>query len=271
MENLEKRSVFIQKIFEVFFHSTLILMLFSWACPISVRGRQIPFFEISYILLFLTFLVRLVCDFKFSIPQIFRHYLAIIKSSKPIFWALVLYMAYGAATVLFAKSKMFSLSRYITVIQMLAFCVFLFYYVFPKDKRCDSRQKLRSVFLDLGIASILISITAIIGYLTGIYTVYVRKMSTIIDYNQFAIVILIGFVAFCGVMIRSSQPVVSKYVWIAIVAILDISVILLSGSRRCFIIVLLFVMLLVATAVADGNPGHEEKRLAERRCTKASN
>ena len=241
----DKISLVSKRLFEVFFHLTFGLMLLSWVCPFKFGGRELPIFEISYVLLAVFFVLKLICDFNLSLPKIFSYYWSIVKKSRAILISLILYISFGVVTLFYAQYKSFAALKYITVIQMIGFCVFMLYYIFPKTDDGKSKNRLNCVFWNLGIVSILVSLIAMIGYITEDYTIYVRKLSTIIDYNQFSLIITMGLVSLCFLMLRSSAPILQKYLGISAAFAIDASVILLSSSRRAYVTIIAFCAIFI--------------------------
>lgn len=228
--------------FIVFFHTTLSLMMIDWAMPIKYSIGPFGFYEISLILLSISFLGCMYFEkgvFLKRLPELF-------KASSVLFILLALYICFGVVTLFYAKDFSFALLKYITVLQMIVFGFYSLYYVFFDDDSQRSLRHFKQVTLNLGLTSLFIALFAFAGYFTETYTAFYQRISTIIDYNQYSTILLVGMVCLEIWLIRSNLKFFVKYGSIVLSSFILSSASFASGSRRsavllCVIGVVLFV------------------------------
>jgi hypothetical protein len=118
-----------------------------------------------------------------------------------------------------------------------------------------SKRDIYRIFIAIGFASVTISAWSIYTYLNSGSLIYSNRVSMFNDYNVFGTQIIIGTGILLLILIRSSLNRLISIPLAVLVAVTDITVILLTGSRRsillmiavAFIISLYFVTGLIKT------------------------
>ena len=183
-----RSNPFIKNLYIVLFHLTLAFLLFDWVLPLPRLGGILGFYEFFYLLLAVSFLVIVINARKEMIPLLKE----IIKSNYVLLTVFTLYLIMGVITVFYAQSPTYVIPRYFVAVQMAGFLLFGLLYVFYIS---DHPQTAVSTILrNIGISAWLIAVYALIGYELGI-TPYTDKISPYPDYNQYAILLLFGYVS----------------------------------------------------------------------------
>lgn len=221
--------------FRVNLYMTLGLFVFDWASPIPSLGG----FDIFRTALFLLLTAMLVCLF-YDKGQYFRQLASIFNQSKFIFWSIFAYVLMSIVTLVYSKYPAFSIGRYFSFIQSLFVMFCVYYYIFGDSNKAMINKRLLSLYLVFGVAAALVILNAFLGYFIGYHYVYIRRISTIQDYNQYSFLLLIGFVCIIYYLLQVNISFPKRAMLLGGAASLFVPGIILAGSRRS--LVLLFVV-----------------------------
>lgn len=167
----------------------------------------------------------------------------ILKSSfdenKSIIIFVTLYLIWDLINFTYATYLGYTSSKILSIIENLLLLINLLIFI--------NWSHINRVFLCIGLVSLFISATAIVGFVTGDYCYYLRKISILKDYNVFATVILLGTIANFYIITRGRVLSFQRCVLLYLTLLLNVPVILLSGSRKNFLIicVVMFFYLIV--------------------------
>lgn len=221
--------------FRVSLYMTLGLFVFDWASPIPSLGG----FDIYRIALFLLLTAMLICLF-YDRGQYFRQLVSIFSQSKFIFWSIFAYILMSIVTLTYSKYPIFSLRRYFSLIQSLFLMFCVYYYVFGDCNNVMINKRLLSLYSVFGVAAALVILNAFLGYFIGYHYVYVRRISTIQDYNQYSSLLLIGFICIIYYLLHIDISFSKRAMLLGGSASLFVPGIILAGSRRS--LVLLYIV-----------------------------
>lgn len=246
-----------KRLFDGLFHVVLSLMLIDWAVKLPFSFHGIGIYEIAFILLGCVSLIRLF----FEKGAVFQNVMQMLRASKWNVFALAGYLLMGIATLFYAQTLHYALAKYIVVVQMLFFGVCFFYYVSVHKKGYTTA--LKAIYVNIGLSAAFSAIWGMIEYFFFTVDKYPPVVSPINDYNQYSTILLIGLVSMAFFVIKSQLPPVKKYFIAGAVGCAVIPSVVVSGSRRSYVILLFIAALLLLYAL-----GFELFRFTKRKTTK---
>lgn len=254
-KQLQKKDIFWQGWFEGFFHLSLFLMLFDWACPIPYAIGPFGFYEGALCLTAIGFVGCFVQEKGRFVSRLWQ----VLGSAKALVISFVAYVVFGFVTLLYGNNLSFGASRYIVVAQMAMFSVFLFYYLFPNEK-ADGLVGLKRLALNVGVTGFIIAVVAVFGYFSQWYTMYYQRISPIRDYNQYTTILLVCAVAFTVLLLNQRPlPFVKRYALLTVYWVVMATAVYLAGSRRSYVLLCLVAAVLGVYALYIRMKWHRKK------------
>ena len=242
MSGMEKK-IRIELVFEVLFHLTLCLMMIDWIYPLPVFFGPLGVYEITFLLMCLMLFVQIVTDRK----RFFDCVLRTLCASKTLTVSLLVYFAFGVVTIFYSNDVLFSLSKYIVAVQMIAFCLAAVYYVL--GKQAGAMERLHRIVLNLGISAWLCAIISLVGYFNNRYTAYLERISPIRDYNQYATILLVGLLCVSIYFISAARESTWRFFLLIPFAMVLVAACYEAVSRRSLILMFVIGLLLVISMV----------------------
>ena len=238
------------RVYNLFLHITLFFMVLE-------IGMELPFsvFEYPFAITGLLFFILVFRDgwgkAKERICGMGRR----VRASRWMFLLLGIYILIDAIGILYSPAKDLALTKYAVILPMAGFSVLLLYY-------CDSREKIQRILLNIGASGTFLALFTLFNYFVVelLPIPYYRRLSMLTDYNRFASVVFTSFLLLLLLMLDAKLPLIKKYAAIAALALVDCTVLSLSGSRRTYLslipaLVIVAVFHLVRTAVRRKKAG----------------
>ena len=231
-----------KKAFSYLFHIVLSLLLIDWAVKLPGDVGGIGIYEIVFVLLGVVSLVRLY----FEKGKILQNTVSVLRTSKWSIVALATYLLFGFVTLFYAQTPSYAMTKYIVVVQMLFFGMCLFYYI-PAHKDGPDAA-LKKIYFNIGISAVVSALWALCKYLLFPSGKYAAIISPVDDYNQYSTILLIGWICAATYISRKPVSATKKNVLLAVFSGLLLPMVLVSGSRRSYVIayVISAAMLLLA-------------------------
>lgn len=158
-----------------------------------------------------------------------------------IFIMLVLYILFDLIGIVYSPITDISFFRYSLIFSMLVFLLIV-YIIF------DTKKDIKLIFFTIGISSLTICIATLINYfiLNGVSTSYRGGITMVPDYNVYTSQIIIG-ISFLLISIVRLQNSIAKNTAYLFISIISITTLILSGSRRGII----FLVIISITLIYD--------------------
>lgn len=235
------------RIYRILFHLTLSYMLIEWVFPMPILGNLIGLYEAFFVLHGVFFLI---CVWKDRV-RLMKRFFEIMKASRYSAIFLTAYLIMGVVTLFYALDPAYAALKYVTVIQMMVFFVSFLYYVCGEET-CNIRAHLSSIYLNLGITAVVISLRAVLDHFFGGCPIYFQRISPIVDYNQYSTILLAGYVCISMWLIGSQMKRCYKYPALGLSSCAIVPAVFISGSRRSYLILLaVSVLCICACAVCE--------------------
>lgn len=212
------------------FFLTVFFVIAEIGANMSIVSFITPY-KIFLGLLCLLYLIQLLFNFK----SVFKYSVnSVIDSLKPIKFVvffILLYIAFDIISFTYTINIKLAVIKYVTIISMSVIVFFTCLYV--SDNKFDKpKDKTNSLLVIFGLVSLALSVFTI-GYLLINNTTYFsRRLSLLEDYNKYSFVILFGFLSMLYYLFRSYDDGKKRNILIALMSIISIPIIHLSGSRR---------------------------------------
>lgn len=208
----------------------------------SVVPFPFSVFELLYCISVL-YAIKIVVSNISSIKELFREMWRAANCVKGVLICLSLYIVFDLISFTYTSDVRYAATKYIVIFEMLVLLVlWLFYMVIKASK--DVGKEIDHLLLALAATEVIISVISILNYWLEFFPlIYHQRLSTYRDYNQFATLILFGYIAGIWLLLRKGIIYWKKYLWIALWSFYSLSVLYLVSSRRTFLI------MMVVTAV----------------------
>ena len=233
-----------ERIFSFLVQSTLFFTVLEIMVPLRVENTSISVFKFFFIGLIFSLVAVIWVDFEGSIKRFFSFIVSRIDAGILILIAFFAYVVFDLVNLFYAAYPDYAFTKYLVVWQMLLLVVALLYEVFR------NREKSKAVFLriqrNLAVTALFAAVLGIINYfLPFTETDYIRRISTLPDYNKYATTVLFGSVCLFFLLLNSELKPLKKWIFITAGGILTSGVIFLSSSRRSYVMLLAFSVLMV--------------------------
>lgn len=229
------------KKFDTLYEQLLLLSLFFVIVEIALHMPMITIitpYKITLGLLGLLIVGKMIVGGKSFIHHFFS---SIGKALKPIRLAIIptfLYLAFDVISLFYTKDIPFALTKYVTILSMLAILLCTAYYLVGVHGDVPVRKKVQRILLTIGVTAIATAVYAYVYHTIFHQTFYARRLSMIEDYNQFSIVVIFSYFILLLFLRREYRPKKIYYFWLVLCSALSISAVTLSGSRRSYLMML---------------------------------
>lgn len=225
---LENKSIY--QLYKRLFFLTVFFVIAEIGANMNIVSFITPY-KIFLGLLIVLYLVGLIIDFKGVFSYTTNSLIESLRPIKFVVIFIILYIAFDLISLFYTTNVRLAITKYVTIISMSVIIFFTTLYV--SDTKVDKKKdKASSLLLIFGLTSLALSIYTI-GYLLIFKTTYFsRRLSLIEDYNKYSFVLLFGFLAMLYYLFRVFDDSKKRNVYTALMSILSIPVIHLSGSRR---------------------------------------
>lgn len=221
---------FSESFFEGSLHSALFLVLFELAA-----GFSYYLMEISLIILLLSFSCFLYVRYHLHPIRIWNVLQGRIGYAGWVAGILILYLAWDCITAIQSPYTNFSdfISKYKVVVLMVFIGVCILFYL-------DDSRKINRILINIFGAGIFSSLFSLLNYsLLRIYPIYYgKRLSLRLDYNMFASVLMMGLLAGFFLILQCKCDKISKIWQIILLFETIVPVVILSSSRRNYILLL---------------------------------
>ncbi len=244
-----KKNLFENKKF-IFVYSSLVLLSILFVVAEIGSNMQIYSFITPYKITLLSagllFLFSLFTNPKNTLKYIFD---ALRKSVKPLSFLVVMiaiYIIFDIISLSYTNNVHISLWKYVTIVSMLAI-LFLSILMIHSP---EFKNSLNWILAFISGASLILLIYVWVYEFMFGTTMYVRRLSLLIDYNKFSMALFFGFLSSMFLASRVIKNIKTKNITMFITTILYYSTIHLTASRRTsrmmnIIILILFIAFLV--------------------------
>lgn len=228
--------------FDAIYERLLLLSWFFSLLEIALHMPMVSFLTPYKIFLALLGLLILLRVFLQGMPFV-RDFLHSLKVSLvPVRWAMLpvgLYLVFDLISFLWTGDIRFALSKYVTIISMLAILVATAYYMQRIYPELPKRTKMQRLLFTIGMTGIATALYTLVYLLfNGGMTYYTRRFSMIEDYNQFSAVPLFSYLAMLLYLHRTEKKDLHRLLLLLGSTVLCVSSVWLSGSRRTFYLML---------------------------------
>ncbi|NMB09282.1 MAG: hypothetical protein GX982_01150 [Tissierellia bacterium] len=225
---LENKSIY--QLYKRLFFLTVFFVIAEIGANMNIVSFITPY-KIFLGLLVLLYFIHLITDFK----NVFNYTAtSVVNSLKPIKFIaifIILYIAFDLISLFYTTNIRLGVTKYVTIISMSVIIFFTTLYV-SDTKSDDKKDKANSLLVIFGFSSLALSLYTI-GYLLIFKTTYFsRRLSLLEDYNKYSFVLLFGFLSMLYYLFRSLDDSKKRNIYMALMSIISIPVIHLSGSRR---------------------------------------
>lgn len=221
------------------------LLLLSWffsLIEIALHMPMISFITPYKIFLALLGLLILVRTFLQGIPFLKDFFQCTRRAVQPVRWSLIpvgLYLLFDLVSLLWTADIGFALSKYVTILSMLAILMATAYYLYRISPQVPLKTKVQRILFTLGATGVVTALyTLMYLLLNNGMTYYTRRFSMIEDYNQFSAVPLFAYLAMLLFLHRIEKKDWKWMVTLLVSTVLAVCTIWLSGSRRTFYLML---------------------------------
>lgn len=210
----------------------------------SVVPLRVSVFKIAFVIISVLLVKLILIDYRAYLPQIVKNIGNIVKNIKFVIVFLGLYIIFDIVSFLYTEDIKYASVKYIVVIEMLIFAgIYLVYIVISGEAYSKCKDKL---LLTIAASGVAVSSIAVVNYFMEFFPLlYIRRLSTLADYNQFATIIVLGYLAGFLYLIEKSERNARNMALLSALSVLELSTVYLSGSRRAFIIEIFIVIFLV--------------------------
>ncbi|MDO5718532.1 MAG: hypothetical protein Q4P34_06070 [Tissierellia bacterium] len=225
----------IERILNFLFLLTIYFIPMETAMNLHIIGF-LSAYKIPFILLCLLYIFYLFSDFKYNTLVAKENFLNAFKKYRWAFISLFLYFTFDIISLLWTNDILFSLKKYITILPMVILLFYANRYFYgagiDEQKRHERLKILSAVF---ALMSLTISSITWIIYLIFGRTHYIMRMSLQLDYNQYILPVLLGYIA--GIyVINYFKDDISKIIYFSTFSIITLPLLFTSGSRRTILI-----------------------------------
>lgn len=149
---------------------------------------------------------------------------------------IALYLAFDIVSLLWTNARGYAVTKYVTILSMLFLLVMTVYYVYGVLPKTDAKTKLNRLLFVIAMTAVATCVYSWGYHLFHGQTWYTRRLSMLEDYNQFSIVIIFGY--FMGLLWLKRRFAHSPWLYpmMAALSALCIPVVILSGSRRSYML-----------------------------------
>lgn len=235
---MSKLDQFSKRSFGCLLHSVISLTLINWVIKVP-QFHGIGLYEVCFLLLGCAALIRLF----YEKSDVFRTIAGALRSAKGTVIAVAVYFLLSTANVLYAQTPDYALDKYLLIAQMLFIGICMIYHI---AKQPGAKQGL---YLNIGLTSVFIAIFALGKYLFFTDGPYPAIITIERDYNLYSTVLLMGWI--CAMVYAAELPVsnMRKCVLFAIFTGLLMPMILVSGSRRSYLISFAIAAVVLLSAI----------------------
>ncbi len=234
---------------EILWYFTLFMQLVE-----SVVSFSVSLFLITYVCCALLLVKILFFNYRDRLKEICCSGFIIIKQNRICFFLLCAYSIFDIISFLYTEDVIYASLKYIVAGEMIFFLIMYFLILILKKENIQSG--INKLLLSISLSGLVVSIIAVSNYFWEyIPLIYVRRLSTIMDYNQFATIILLGCISGIWLILRIYGRL-EEYFFKRVVSIVSIfyiifelSVAYLAGSRRIFLIESVFICFLAGLLV----------------------
>lgn len=181
--------------------------------------------NIGYVLIFLVDLILIARCFR----ECKKILVCEVYKNKWILLFLAAYLIWDLINFIYADHFEYAAGKIMSMIEFFLILINFVLYTSWRD--------INKVFLCLGLTSLGISVVYLVGFLTGDYCFYLRKISALSDYNVSSTAILLGTIANFYIATRNGIPMGKRLSLFFLNFVLNIPVVLLSGSRKNLVII----------------------------------
>lgn len=252
LDNIKTKKAYIPwKIYESLFHITLGITFFYMSYPQLVDKLFIvnKGYMILYVLLFLSGLLTIIFEKKRR--ALIGSYLQYVKKSILIIITISAYFLWDFMNFLYAHNSSYFFDKYSFILKMIFLSVNVFLYVLfsSESTKTTPIQRLKLVFLNMGIVAILLSILSEVMYYIGIFTKQDNRVAPTADYNNYALTILIGYISLIYITFFSDLKISHKRILLFFISGVCIPPIYLSASRRGIYLLLFFLIIFIIMGI----------------------
>lgn len=227
--------------FETLYEQLLLLSIFFVLTEIALHMPMVSIvtpYKITLGLLCLLVFVQMIRRKMPFVREFFGTILQSLKTIRPVKIPVALYLIFDIVSLAYTDDVGFALTKYVTILSMLAILLFTAYYIPAIFPDVSIRKKVQRLLLTIGLSAIAATAYAYIYHTIFDQTFYARRLSMIEDYNQFSIVIIFGYFVLLLFLRRSFYPKKSWFFWLVASSAFCISAVTLSGSRRSYMMML---------------------------------
>lgn len=252
-----KKNLFENKKF-IFVYSSLVLLSILFVVGeigsnMQIRGFVTPY-KITLLLAGVLFLVSFFTNPKNNLNYILN---ALRESVKPLSFLVVMiaiYIIFDIISFTYTNNVHISMWKYVTIVSMLAI-LFLSILMIHSPV---FKNALNWILAFISGASIVLLVYVWIYEFIFGTTIYVRRLSLLIDYNKFSMTLFFGFLSSMFLASRVIKNIKVKNITMFITTALYYSTIHLTASRRTsrmmnIIIIILFIAFLVDSYKTSGD------------------
>ena len=233
------KKVNISKVYNLLFHLLLSFTVFQLVCPFYSLFTNIRPDIIAALGIVAIFVYQI---YKLGLRKIVGDILEVLYVNKLLAILCVAYFVWDSINLLYANDIAFLKDKYLIWAKIGFVCLNILYYV-KESQNHEYYNSINSIFKNLGITSVLISIIAYIGFYTGKYTQYDKMLTTISDHNVFSSAIMFGFISIVGfVIINNKYSILKKAILLICITVICIPSMYLSASRRTIILLWMFLL-----------------------------
>lgn len=194
---------------------------------------------VAFALLLIYFIYYFISELRLDKQKVWKRLRSIFYSSKWLFIAFFLYLAYDLITILYAKNIEYALKKLPYMLEYIALCAVAVYY-------CSTKKRIACIVSTIGITGIIVALGSYIYHGVLKNPIYFQRLSTARDYNVFACLMFITFIAMSYIIVHLNKVSFIKRIllYTALAAVM-MPAFYFSGSRRMFIMLpymLLFVL-----------------------------
>lgn len=209
----------------------------------SLSGETILPVGLSIIFLTMAFIIYLIGYFFKDTHNLFDPFMSIKTTFYPIKYILIsiaVYLLFDLLSLTYTNYPNLAMTKYFTSITMFITLIMLSSYIVARDKD----NKTNVILMIFSIVGITLAVFTIGYWIINGTTFYTRRLSMAVNYNKSAFVVLFGYYSFLYYIFRNKFEDIN-YLLISIVSLVSLSVIYLSGSRRCFYLLIITMPIII--------------------------
>lgn len=208
---------------------TVASCIYLTCCPLLFQ-KQIYTIIINHIPYAVLFVVDciIIRNKRNDLTSIIKEY---VGKNRLLFLTVIIFVLYDMVTIIYAQTPSYSFMKYLVFVKMVFLVLSIFLCIYEKETSFW-KKNLEFLIRSIGWIVSLILITTIIEWSLGL-TPYVKRISTIEDYNIYASYLLFTLLFFAYYHLeKKDNEAGKKKIIYASVGIIAFSFLFLSGSRR---------------------------------------